>query len=108
MPTIVLRDADNNDIGFLMAAGDAPLSEHCQREVIFMALPIPNTSDLANFVRQHKHTEWNAAVRLNANGFTYAFNATPSNEVLLSIGEDGAGTWSVQGIGQGTCMALST
>ena len=108
MPTIVLRDTSNTHIGFLMAAGDAPLSEHSQRDVIFMALPTSNTSELARFIYEHKHKEFKASVSQTTNGYVYAFDVTPNNAVTLQIGKAGVGIWIVHGIGQATCTELPT
>ena len=106
MPSIVLKDSIA-DAGFLVVAGDDPLSKQGQRDVILMSLPLPNSSELAAFIRQHKHTEFTASVTSSADGYDLEFSVTHELKVSLHIESDGSGIWSVAGIGQGTCMALS-
>lgn len=58
MPTLVLRDSEAKDVGFLLAAGDEPFSVGgIARDVILMSLPLPSSSPLAEFIRNHKHVE---------------------------------------------------
>ena len=106
MPSIVLRDSIA-DAGFLLVAGDDPLSTKGQRDVILMSLPLPNNSELAAFIRQHKHTEFTASISSSAGGYDLAFSVTHEQKVSLHIESDGNGYWSVAGIGQGTCMVLA-
>ena len=106
MPTIVLKDSIA-DAGFLVVAGDDPLSKQGQRDVLLMSLPLPNSSELAVFIRQHKHTEFKACIKSSADGYDFEFSVTHELKVSLHIEPDGSGIWSVTGIGQGTCKALS-
>lgn len=106
MPSIVLRDS-TADAGFLLVAGEDPLTKEGQREVILMSLPLPNNSELAAFIRQHKHTEFKASITSSAGGCDFAFSVTPELKVSLHIEPDGNGSWSVSGIGQGSCKVLA-
>jgi hypothetical protein len=106
MPTIVLRDANETDVGYLIAAGAEPLSTLGQREVVLMSLPLPNISELAAFVRRQKNGKFSASVAQRTDGYTFAFQVTRKVQVSLHIGTDGGGSWIVPGIGQGTCKAL--
>ena len=105
MPSIVLRDSIA-DVGFLVVAGDDPLSTQGQRDVILMSLPLPNSSELGAFIRQHKHTEFAASVTPSGDSYDLEFSVTHELKVSMHIESDGSGIWSVAGIGQGTCMAL--
>ncbi|MDR2014190.1 MAG: hypothetical protein LBP99_01015 [Azoarcus sp.] len=69
MPTMVLRNTENADTGFLLIAGNEALSEgEQQRDVVFMRLPLPFTSPLADFVGEHKHAEFSALLRSSPEG----------------------------------------
>ncbi|HEY8068399.1 MAG TPA: hypothetical protein VIF38_05850 [Burkholderiales bacterium] len=106
MPTIVLRDSGETDVGYLVAAGADPLSTLGQREVVLMSLPLPNISELASFVRRQRNAKFSATVASRTDGYTFAFQVTRKVQVSLHIGADGSGSWVVPGIGQGTCKAL--
>jgi hypothetical protein len=108
MPTIVLRDSGETDVGYLVAAGAEPLSTLGQREVALVSLPLPNISELAVFVRRHKNSKFSATVAPRTAGYAFAFQVTRKLQISLHIGADGSGSWIVPGIGQGTCKALLT
>jgi hypothetical protein len=106
MPTIVLRDSDNKDAGFLLVAGDQPLAASQSRDVVLMALPIPNESALASFVREHKHIEFQAHTSASGEQLLVSFPVPPDSNVDIKVGLDSAGSWSVAGVGTGSCHVL--
>lgn len=107
MPTIVLKDGEGSDVGFLLVAGDEPLpSGPRQRDVVFMRLPLPSSSPLAAFLEGHKHSEFSAHVQQPAEGFSLSFEVAPALKVTVEVTMSGEGTWSVRSIGAGSCRVL--
>ncbi len=106
MPSFVLRDAEQHDVGFLLLAGKDPFTEVGPRDVVLMNLPMPNESSLAQFVRAHKNSEFSAGVASEAGGYALRFFVEQNVDVTVEIGASGSGKWSVSGLGQGTCEAL--
>jgi hypothetical protein len=91
MPAIVLRDQEDQDIGFLLVAGGEPISTSGGRNVIFMVLPFLTSSDLADFVQRLKHREFNAQITLidASNEISFAVNLDIS--FRASIRQSGTG-----------------
>lgn len=106
MPTIVLRDEELRDVGFLLAAGAKPIFALGQRDVLLMSLPSQNSSPAAEFIRQYKHVEFPAFVTADNTGSTINFAVAPGTPVKVSFGLEGPGNWSISGVSQGTCEAL--
>jgi len=106
MPSVVLRDSENRDAGFILLAGKDPTTKLGQRDVIFMRLPLPNESPLAKFVQQHKNSEFSAYVTADHAGSAISFSVADGSKVTVRFGLQGKGVWSVSGVGEGTCEAL--
>lgn len=108
MPTVVLRDSHGADVGFVLVAGNEPLSVGpWQRDVVLMRLPLPSTSPLAEFISSYKHTEFSANVKATSAGFSLVFEVAPNLAVVAELTPSGAGTWSVSSLGSGTCQILA-
>ena len=107
MPTTILRDATQQDSGFLMLSGKEPTSNPGARDVVLMSLPLPNDSPLATFIRSHKNTEHSSTVTTQPVGFSVTFLVEGSIGVRIDIGPGNKGVWSAQGIDEGTCEALT-
>ena len=105
MPAVVLRESSGADVGFMLAAGKEPLSTVGSRDVIFMALPFPSESSLARFIKENKNTEFTAEVSRLDSTTLYSFSTFTGLAVNLNLTDDGGGTWSVQGVGSGTCAS---
>jgi hypothetical protein len=106
MPTVVLRDGELRDVGFLLGAGGKPIFALGQRDVLLMSLPSQNNSPAAEFIRQNKHVEFPAFVTADNTGSIIDFAVATGARVKVSFRLKGAGTWSIAGVNQGTCEAL--
>jgi hypothetical protein len=108
MPTIVLRDAEGTDLGFILIAGDEPLSlGPAQRDLVLMKLPFPSASPLSSFLDDYRHAEFSSQVQSSAAGASLSFQVSPNLSVTAEFSSSGVGTWSVTSIGSGTCQLLA-
>jgi hypothetical protein len=106
MPSLVLRDSEQHDAGFLLLAGSNPFTQIGPRDVVLMSLPLPNESALARFLRAHRNSEFAASVASELGGYAIRFAVEQNVQVSATLAANGIGTWSVTGVGQGTCEAL--
>jgi hypothetical protein len=107
MPTLVLRDSEEKDVGFLLAAGDEPFVSSVARDVILMSLPLPSSSSLAEFIRNHKHVEYSARVSMDGAGCALSFEVSPGALFQVQLEASGVGRWSVGSLGGGQCQLLA-
>jgi hypothetical protein len=106
MSTIVLRDGESKDVGFLLIAGSEPISAAGTRDVIFMASLLPSPSTLGTFVRDHKHVEFACNVSQSHLGHELSFRVIPGVSFRMHIEGSGAGNWSIGSLGSGSCQLL--
>jgi hypothetical protein len=108
MPTLVLRDSAEKDVGFLLAAGDEPFSAGgIARDIILMGLPLPSSSSLAEFIGNHKHVEYSARISKAGAGCALSFEISPGLLFQAQIEASGVGRWSVGSVGGGQCQLLA-
>lgn len=107
MPTIVLRDHENRDQGFLLVAGSEAVFAMDTRDVVLMALPSPTTSPNATFLQRFKHVEFKADFTIGDSGGRISFAVTPELSFLASLDASGTGSWSAGTIGGGSCRLLN-
>jgi hypothetical protein len=106
MPTVVLRDHEGRDQGFLLIAGHAAVFAADTRDVVFMALPSPAASSIATFLQEFRHVEFKAHMTGADAGRRIAFAVAPDLSFLASLDATGMGSWSVGTVAGGTCRLL--
>jgi hypothetical protein len=106
MPTIVLRDQEQQDVGFLLLAGDERAATAGERDLVFMALPALGTSPIADFLQNFKHVEFRARVAASELGFQVSFMVTPNVVFHASLATSGDGSWVASSVGGGSCQVL--
>lgn len=106
MPTIVLRDHENQDRGFLLIAGDEAIFASATRDVVLMALPSQFASPITIFLQKFKHVEFRADMNGADSGGRISFAMAPDMTFLAALCASGVGSWSVGTIGSGSCRLL--
>jgi hypothetical protein len=106
MPTIVLRDQEQQDVGFLLLAGDERAATAGDRDLVFMTLPALSTSPIADFLQNFKHVEFRARVVTSELGFQVSFMVTPNVVFHASLATSGDGSWVASSVGGGSCQVL--
>ena len=106
MPSIVLRNSSDQDIGFLLGAGDEPWSTASHRDCVLMSFPAPAKDPLAEFIAKHKHTEFQATVQVSGDQLDIRLQVPSGQHVLVTVSGGYDGTWSVIGVGEGACLCM--
>jgi len=106
MPTIVLRDEEQRDVGFLLLAGSESVATAGERDVVFMALPTLDSSPIANFLQDFNHVEFRARVVSSELGCQVSFTVAPNIGFHASLTRSGGGSWAVSSVGNGSCQVL--
>ena len=100
MPAIVLASEAGAHLGFLIVAGDEPISSgHATRDCVLMAPPKqPQDVDhpLVDIIYSERHKERGLVVERQDGLCELTVSISSSTELRLTVPDTGSGTWILQ------------